>query len=248
MKKISKFFEKMALSDAALTLEERGYVPFDLRLSDREKEILKNLHVGATAQYDNFGGTQKDKRSQLKEFFHHISRDKSIVEDMTKIVLSIQQNITTGFSSRYSWLSLRAYQPTPLFNMPRWHQDGLFYDSQEDQFKAAISLKGNPTLFINAQKSLREEFSQCAARVACSNPAEIRPIMNAFIQDRAADSMQSHRSVIFNVGRQDAAIHSEPPIQQDRIFMSVLPGSKKQIEQLRQRWGAPVSEIKRGLM
>ena len=33
-----------------------------------------------------------------------------------------------------------------------------------------------------------------------------------------------------------AAIHSEPPINEKRIFLSILPGHVSEIEELRKRW------------
>ena len=34
-----------------------------------------------------------------------------------------------------------------------------------------------------------------------------------------------------NLYTQNAAIHSEPPIKEEKLFMSILPGSKKKIKE-----------------
>jgi hypothetical protein len=43
--------------------------------------------------------------------------------------------------------------------------------------------------------------------------------------------------LIFIVGNTEKAlIHSEPPMTEERIFISILPGTEKQIENLKKRW------------
>lgn len=40
-----------------------------------------------------------------------------------------------------------------------------------------------------------------------------------------------HQGVVFIVGSDHAAVHSEPPIKEERLFLSVLPGTKEQIKE-----------------
>lgn len=43
--------------------------------------------------------------------------------------------------------------------------------------------------------------------------------------------------VVFIVGDEDfSAVHSESPIYSDRLFISIVPGTKKQIQELYDKW------------
>ena len=41
---------------------------------------------------------------------------------------------------------------------------------------------------------------------------------------------------IYIVGTKYAAVHSEPPIHEERLFLSIVPGSKSEIQELYNNW------------
>lgn len=47
------------------------------------------------------------------------------------------------------------------------------------------------------------------------------------------DTCKDGEAIIYLIGDKDAAVHSEPPIHAPRIFVSILPGSKRQINEWR---------------
>lgn len=59
-----------------------------------------------------------------------------------------------------------------------------------------------------------------------------------FIKPDSIETTPPNHGSIFIIGPNNAAIHSEPPIHSERLFISVVQGTSEQIEDLRTRWQA----------
>ena len=123
--------------------------------------------------------------------------------------------------------------------MPRWHQDGYFYAPfAGDQHKAALTLKGTGTLFNNFPQELRDEFNKYSREARPDDLAAKKKLLD-LVDTKQNETAEAGQGSVFIVGSGRGAIHSEPPIHSERLFMSVLPGSKAQIEELRDFWKSP---------
>ena len=59
----------------------------------------------------------------------------------------------------------------------------------------------------------------------------------ALFEDESIEQLKDGQAGIFIVGDQlQAAIHSEPAIYENRLFISVVPATQEQINQLNKRW------------
>ena len=63
----------------------------------------------------------------------------------------------------------------------------------------------------------------------------IRPKL-AKLVGKKYNKVPDNKGLIFEVGSKNAVIHSEPPIEQERIFISILPGTFEQISELKKRF------------
>jgi len=66
------------------------------------------------------------------------------------------------------------------------------------------------------------------------NYKHIRPKL-AKLVGKKYNKVPDNKGLIFEVGSKNAVIHSEPPIEHERIFISILPGSYEQISELKKR-------------
>ena len=57
----------------------------------------------------------------------------------------------------------------------------------------------------------------------------IREELNKFLKDYPTITCSEGQAVVFI---SNLAIHSEPPMHEERIFMSILPGEKDEIKEL----------------
>ena len=109
-----------------------------------------------------------------------------------------------------------------------------------DQRKIVISLKGAPTLFNAMPPELHSAFTSLM-RSFKEDTIENRKKIAEIVDNIHTTQAKPLQGSVFIVGSERAAIHSEPSIQEDRLFISVLPGTIAQITELRERWKKPIT-------
>lgn len=65
---------------------------------------------------------------------------------------------------------------------------------------------------------------------------EYRNILAKTFEDSEIIKSKNNEGIIFYANTHTSAIHSEPKIDSDRIFISILPGTKKEIMDLKDRF------------
>ncbi|MGI4851060.1 MAG: hypothetical protein ACRYGR_03895 [Janthinobacterium lividum] len=162
-------------------------------------------------------------------------------------------------------MCLRAFKETTAFDQPRWHMDGCYYESFDGtQLKFAIVFKGPSTLFYplsfderqkftdftsESWQKIRTQFDQSLQQNTMTEEQiqdeknrlyeqEEKIFLSQMIQKSQIISLPSGQGMIFKVGNlTTAALHSEPPIKEDRLFLSIVPCGFKDISGMRQRLG-----------
>ena len=79
---------------------------------------------------------------------------------------------------------------------------------------------------------MRKQFRELQEQDARAKLAEL-------LDPAKAVTASSGQGTIFIVGADFAAVHSEPPIKEQRLFISIVPGSQTDIEELDKRWNTP---------
>ncbi len=118
--------------------------------------------------------------------------------------------------------------------------DGAYYNlknpshTKETVYKFAATLVGSSTLFYNLPEGQRDLF--------ISNFND-RAYLSELLDIGKAESAKNGEGVFFIVAdRQIGAIHSEPKIQDNRLFFSILVGSENEINELYSTWHPMVIE------
>lgn len=171
--------------------------------------------------------------------------------------LSFLHDFLVEAQIEHYWLTIRASQATHDFDVPRWHTDGNYFDRAgecELYWKLATTLFGPGTLFLSdgekaraVQKKTRRSMKKntmanhrCIA-VRCLGCAALQEV----VRKRLAEKLANYEIVqpgvgecsFFRVGDEKGAMHSEPPIPGDRVFVNVVPGSEVELRKLMARWG-----------
>ncbi|OJW52807.1 MAG: hypothetical protein BGO67_00550 [Alphaproteobacteria bacterium 41-28] len=206
---------------------------YELHLSEIEINTLKSIKINLTEQYCNYGNL-KVLNSEVNEFIKSLNfENKTTAEAVSQIVVRIVRGVVQGSGQETAWVVLRSFTPTSSYDMPRWHTDGYYYEPYAgDPYKFAITLKGPPTLFYKLPDEKRGEFYALQRKGTEQNDYN-RQAIAAFLGNskEAISVARPHQGAVFVVGSNHAAIHSEPPIKEERLFLSVLPGSKAQIKE-----------------
>ncbi|KAF4437813.1 hypothetical protein F53441_12954 [Fusarium austroafricanum] len=172
---------------------------------------------------------------------------KSTIE----VFLRATQSDCTGHGEekRACWFTLRLTKRGNAFEVPRWHQDGPMYPSDEGReevvrSKYAIALLGPPTLMLKPNEHVYATLRKGEAQhywwreKDASEPSEeeiydtedkLREWLSNEFKDTPRVSVGHGEVVRFSWGRDDSPIHSEPDLVSDRVFMTVLYGSESEL-------------------
>jgi hypothetical protein len=235
----------------------KQFIIFNINYSQESKDCIDNFNITEFLSYDNYGDNNLD---DLKDFLLKLGSNKDkqvcimekIIKDITKIVMSGYNKIYTNY-----WLTIRATLPDPYFDIPRWHCDGNYFYKEISSYekptfnrpnlsKFVTVLQGPGTLFLKTttQKerdlfitTIAEESQKSYKRdkkTHYEDIIEVRKIIDTKIKGERIQS-DKYQAAIFisKIEENDKAIcgiHSEPPINVPRLFLSIVPATKDEVE------------------
>lgn len=205
-------------------------------------QTIRDIKVNEVTAFNYFGRIDDDLNGELNTNLNGKIRDwlpnKIETGDMSEVCDSIATFIESTMKQPETdgkpcgWFTIRLTKPTEEFDTPRWHRDGNFFGATH---KIAATIHGPGTLLIREQEALKIVTEPKYMNVhpfgseGLAMRAEIASQMSKFDPVQ----LQSGEMVVFRVGnRNNSAVHSEPPMHTDRIFVSILPGTEEQIRQL----------------
>jgi hypothetical protein len=227
---------------------------YDLNLSDNEIKTLEKISINSPAlvNYENYGNIDQ-LEVEVNEFIKSLSQENEIIAlEVSQLITKLIKGLVQASGKETAWIALRPSMPNSDFDLPRWHKDGYFYGPYDiRQYKFALLLKGPSTLFCKLSPDEKNVFDilqkkQIPKIVQDENGKIIkieedmsnRQALATMIRDFQAPITiaKPYQGAVFVVGESNSTIHSEPPISENRLFLSILPGSKSQIDELRLRW------------
>ena len=211
---------------------QKPFAIFDVKFTDDEKNSLDKMHIDDTKAYDNFGNLSELQR-EVKDFIKSLGNNGADESELiAKLIEKLVNEFILAFEKETAWVTIRSSVATSSWDLPRWHSDGYYYSPYSgDQYKLAIALKGPSTLFYPLPDELRDKFKSLQF-----NP-ENREAIAQMLDVSKAIFAAREQGIIFIVGTYDhGAVHSEPPIHEERLFLSVVPGNKSEIQELYNNW------------
>jgi hypothetical protein len=231
--------ENEMVNQISLLGEENSFAYVDLKLTSEELDLIDQLKFdqlpeGASVQYDRFGDLHLLKE-ELTAFLKSIGNDNpDVISIVAEVISKTTREVVSASNKESAWVCVRASRPNTNFDIPRWHMDGAYYGLNgpypypELVFKFAATLKGSPTLLYNLTQDQRDVFN---------THWNDRQFLSEFLDLSKAESPKRGEGVFFIVANhQIAAAHSEPPMDSNRLFFSILVGNKSEIEELYLRW------------
>jgi hypothetical protein len=198
--------------------------------------VVKSIKITKCLSYNNYG-TAKVLEQDLINFFIEIGNNKIESEHLAKVVQDVFTVAMKKLDSPESfWLKLQASLPNSFFKIPRWHFDGDYFDTKETNHKFIFVLSGPGTLF--GKTNNRKKFNKISnLSYGLSNEEILSTDVNSVRQQLAEIvelkyQIEKGYGVIYRTGTTKGEIHSEPDYsRKKRLFLSILPGTKKQIAQ-----------------
>lgn len=213
-----------------------------MNLSEQEFEILETLHIkiSRTNTMNNYGDFNI-LESQIFNFLRSLENSDEHARAAAQIIYRIVLEDKALLGCTTVWVTLRAYNPNSEYDVPRWHTDGSFYGALDNySYKLAYAFQGPGTLFVNVPEDVRDEFlaiqSQMFAGMALQNSNNLskqkvedltifgKMALEQLLANYDVYSPAARQGAIFlSGGRGKGAIHCEPPMHENRLFMSIVP-------------------------
>jgi hypothetical protein len=223
---------------------------FSMNYTDSEKDLIKNFILEAPDNFRYYGSIEMINDS-LEKFLSSIGPNTSRnITKMARLVINIIKKVLTGYNMYHFWLAIRVTEPNNEFIIPRWHKDGNYFASNSITAKFITVLKGPGTLLIRSNKKVNDIYNKISEKEI----NEIKPLSTFEEEKKVARKyrlilakklanekiiqVKNSQGLVFHAGSptDNAALHSEPNMDQYRMFISIVPGSKKNIEELKKRW------------
>jgi hypothetical protein len=161
----------------------------------------------------------EELQERLPSFFRDRvgSSENELIESASKLIANLAKDASQSLGYTCGLVSVRVTHPEKWFEMARWHLDGRI-SSAADQVKFVAVLKGPSTRFAKLDN---EHFAKYKTM-------EFKPQCREAISQLVAENGQEQRAVIgqaawFSVTIGQGALHSEPDLTEDRLFLSVVP-------------------------
>lgn len=216
-------------------LEPQNYYEiFEITYSKNEIKCINEFNIKNNIDYEYFGSVQIDT---LNDFLNSVGENtQETVNNFEKIIINIIEIVLLGYKLDHFCLFIRTYTKESIDYLPRWHKDDNLFESQS---KFITVLKGPGTLFISSDETANNIFMDLENKIIKSNKITIYDNYNKYINDKLKifNKFQpnNNQGIIFFMGN-DCPIHSEPNIINDRFFISIIPGTKDQINDLKKRY------------
>jgi hypothetical protein len=230
-----------------LKSNKQDFKIFPIKFTASESNAINNLSIKESDNFDYYGNLES---LDFKNFFSKIGennlKNTKIIE---KIIKKVTNKVLSSFDMDHFWITIRASVPNNYFDIPRWHHDGCYFSNINNQAKFAFVLKGPGTLFIKKSKKVIESYNKIQDKfikekneivdIKLRTTLEFqrninekyRPIFAKELSKYKIRQVKNNQGVIFWGGKDinSKALHSEPKIDQLRLFISILPGSKEMI-------------------
>jgi len=215
---------------------------FHVDYTDEEKDVIKNFDLtlpdGKTyTSYGHCGNNIPNIKTFFKSFGNNSDKDIDIV---IKIINRLIHHVLLGYKKNYYWISIRIANSNHDWDIPRWHRDGLYIPNGHLSSKFVTVVKGPGTFLKEDTKeskdifdSVRKEFDEDKSiENYQEKEKKWRPKFDEKLKDIKTLQLENDDGLIFFVGDHDGAIHSEPKMDKSRMFISIVPGTKKDIDTL----------------
>jgi hypothetical protein len=230
---LATLFVDASLRDALSELAENpyGFVICDEGVTDLDLKHFSSIDIQREWVYHQFGELERIEDS-IAHFICEIGSNESDLNlEIASQLKKITEQVVEASGKETAWICLRSFVPTNRFDVPRWHVDGPYYKpatSEDLLFKFVLTLVGPPTLFYPIPRDLRK---------ITENRIHNRQYMKSFCKQENIVSPKLGQGAILRSGQYTGitALHSEPPIHENRLFFSVVPCNEMQLPALEAR-------------
>lgn len=221
----------------ATLLQSERIVAIDLQLTPREASALKQLKIDAEGIEGNFlyWGNINDSEflSNLELYIRNLGDNSNDVVDIVfNLIVRAGNVVTNYFDTEFAWIETKTFKPNTTFSVPRWHTDNKFF-TPHTTYKLVWALTGPQTRFGEVHDLKRfQELTTLEIQAGHGTKANIetRKELDSIVEEFEIEQKPG-RAMLYRSGGPNPVVHSEPYMDKERLFLAVVPGSKKEISE-----------------
>lgn len=221
-------------------LQRERLISIDLQLTSSEKKILQGLKVEIQGIDGNFlfwGNVENpDLRLNLKKYLTSIgSNGDAAIETVLNLLLRYARSVTRYFDTEFAWVETKTFLANSTFITPRWHTDNKFF-KPHTAYKFVWAARGAQTRFGTTES--REEFDNLTLQEIQAGHGTVanlqaRESINAIVSEFDGNPMLN--ATLYRSGGEDPVVHSEPHMNESRLFVAIVPGTRQEIVEWHKR-------------
>ncbi|MHB8710088.1 MAG: hypothetical protein ACYC6X_00880 [Minisyncoccota bacterium] len=227
--------------DVVITsLNDQRMISIDLQLSPEEKKVLQGLKISVGGVLGNFlywgSVDNEDLPSNLKSYIGAVGENNDITANIiSKLIVRIAKHVTKYFDTKFAWIETKTFLANDTFVIPRWHIDDKFF-KPHTAHKLAWAIKGSQTRFGVTEDPT--EFSKLTALEIQAGHGTGENIRARKELDQIVDEVKTQRNeaaVLYRSAGENPVVHSEPHMNENRLFLGIVPGTKTEINEWYER-------------
>jgi len=245
----------------------QNYIVVPIKYTIKETELIENLNIDKNTAFEYYGNKSNINNKILNKFLNNLGSNKDIdINILYNLIYKLINKICKASNFDFVWIRIKSTLPNNSFDLKRWHKDGSFFmnpPQRINQFKFVTILKGNGTLFYKDSKQINKIYNDnISKRNAEYASSTIKQTFDDEItmkyRKKLANSLKKIKykqlnnvvGLIFRTGNynnrnnlNDGLLHSEPRMDKSRFFISILPCSELEINELMERWNITDSTL-----
>jgi hypothetical protein len=224
-----------------------------IRYTKKEQNLIDNLNINKDIMFNYYGNKYDIDNKKLNTFIDNLGSNNDINLDVLyNLIMKLLNKITKAFNTDYIWLAIRVTLATDDYNIKRWHKDAgkLFSQKRAYPYKFVTILKGPGTLFFKNSKQVNLIYENNIKNINDAvNKLENKQLYNGDddeitlkyrkkLQNKLKNykhkQLKNNEGLIFSIGDY-GTLHSEPKKDVPRFFISILPCTEIEINELIKR-------------
>ena len=209
----------------------------DLQLSPEKIQLQESFEVIRSGEFHYLGSNPVKYADQFDSFLKSVGRSgqEEAIDSIRSSSLFILRQAFSRFANDDAfWISSVAYLPTNEFEVPLWHIDGDYYETEKPTYTISFSPTGavtrfatikNKKQFIACSRELSEKYNELVIE---EKDEKAFALIETSIRKRIASTVQESPSfgkglaVVHQNGGDEATAHSKPHITVPRLFVAVV--------------------------
>lgn len=220
--------------DVQRFLAKNRLISIDLQLTPIERESIQNLVISENIGDFEYRGSADDLNlpSVLGTYLKRIGdNSEEVVRNVTSLMVRFAEGSARFFDTKLIWIESRSFTPNNYFETPRWHTDAKFFNPYEP-YKTVVALKGRQTRFgvtTDPDRFIELSALENKEKHGSEEDLKIREQLDEITIE--IGTPHEENGAVFLVGGNNAIIHTEPRIDTQRLFFSVIAGPKEEMDE-----------------